>query len=685
MKNKFLFLITLIFINACSCSAKNIDDKTLDENILSQIINGCLQVHVNKKTLTPVIAQQTLSNFVDSLDYSRLFFHESDVSAILANKIKFPKFYADSQWPLITNTYNLFLTRVDEQFTNAMNYLKNPNLKLEKERKIYVDPKERGFPKNKKEAKKIIENTLQYQLAYLVAIGEPLTGAVQKVIKRRERLTKRYHDFDHEKQVATFLNAFCNALDPHSNYLSRDDLEDFQINMSLSLEGIGALLGYEEGVTEIKSLTPGGPAEKSGLLKPNDKIVAVAQGKDGQFVDIIDMDLRDVVKLIRGKKGTIVKLKIVRHVGDGIEKKIISIKREKVNLEDQAARMEYVDVVKTNNQGKIENLRVAIIDLPSFYVDNKPRTFFQKPGRSAVADMRELLEKCNDDQVDGVILDLQRNGGGALDEAVDVAGLFLAKGNIVIATDRRKKKMVLSDTDSDLIFKGPVIITTSPLTASGAEIVAGALKDYNRALIVGAKHSYGKGTIQQVVPLSDKLGALKITIGEYFIADGKPTQINGVKSDIVLPNALEVLEIGEKFTPNPLPARTLPNSLTDPKNSGASPDGWRMITADVVSNLLVLSKQRVGASKSFKEVEEAIAKAEKQKEEKLITISSLLENVKGDNGKTNKNDKITNPYNQPLTNDVVVSEALNIMTDWLTGAEPKDKKIRRKKELVAKP
>ncbi len=687
MKNKTLFSILLLIFLINSCSAANVKKDTLNENLISQIIAGCLQVHVRQKALTPELSEQTLSNFVNSLDYGRVFFLQPDVDDIFANKIKFPKSYSEQQWPLITNSYNLFLNRVDEQFTNALNYLNNPELQLDKEREIYSDPKKRGFPKNKKEAKKIMENAIQYQLAYLIAIGEPFTGAVTKVVKRRERLTKRFHELSHERRVAMFVNAFCNALDPHSNYLSRDDMEDFEINMSLSLEGIGALLGYEEGITVIKSLTPGGPAEKSGLLKPEDKVVAVAQGKEGQFVDIIDMDLRDVVKLIRGKKGTVVKLKIARSSDKGIQRKVISITRDKVNLEDQAAKMEYVDIVKTNKTGKIKNLRIAIIDLPSFYVDTKPKTFFQKPGRSAVSDMKELLEKCNKDNVDGVILDLQRNGGGALDEAVDVAGLFLSKGNIVIATDRRKRKIVLADTDSALDFKGPLIITTSPITASGAEIVAGALKDYNRALIVGAEHSYGKGSIQQVVPLSDKLGALKITIGEYFIADGKPTQIKGVESDITLPSALSALEIGEKFMPNPLPSRTLESSLTNLKKAGESSKGWHKVTGNIISNLQILSQQRIEENNAFKEINDAVEKFEEQKKKETITIASLLENVNAD---TNKSDKIskeidlTKPYDRPLTNDVIVSEALNIMTDWLTDAKPEKIKTKNIKKLTVK-
>jgi len=264
---------------------------------------------------------------------------------------------------------------------------------------------------------------------------------------------------------------------------SNDDVEDFEINMSLSLEGIGARLGYEEGFTKIISLTPGGPAEKSGLLKRNDKIIAVAQGDAEKFVDIIDMDLRDVVKLIRGKKGTIATLKIVRKKAGKTDRKIINITRDKVELEDESAKMEFINVIHTNSPGNIRKMKFAVIDLPSFYIDRKSGSLFSEPTRSAVSDVRKLLKQCETSNVDGVILDLQRNGGGALDEAVDVTGLFLAKGNVVVATDSQNDVSILDDDDSEINFKGPMIVTVSRATASGAEIVAGALQDYKRAAL----------------------------------------------------------------------------------------------------------------------------------------------------------------------------------------------------------
>ncbi len=646
---------------------KIIPDKTgLNESIISELMAGCFYFHVNKKGLTEDVAALTLSNYIDGLDYNRVFFLQKDVDEIYNKATNFNKYYADGNWAFITNVYESFLARVDEQLTNALEYLEKPGLKLEKEREVFVDPKKRGFPKTEQEAKKFLEDSLQYQLAYLVSIGEPFTNAVDKIIKRRIRSTKRFHDLNYERRLGIFMNSFCNAVDPHSAYFSSDDVEDFEINMSLSLEGIGARLGYEEGLTKIISLTPGGPAEKSGLLKRNDKIIGVAQGDNEDFVDIIDMDLRDVVKLIRGKKGTVVKLKLVRKGGGKTERKVVSITRDKVELEDEAARLEFINVTHTNSSENVRKLKIAVIDLPSFYVDHDSKTFFSEPARSAVSDVRKLLKQCETSNVDGVILDLQRNGGGALEEAVDVVGLFLAKGNIVVATDSRNDVSILDDTDSDIVYKGPLIVTISRLTASGGEIVAAALQDYKRAIIVGSNHTYGKGTIQRVIPLSKDIGALKVTIGEYFLSSGRSPQNDGVSADIELPSELSALELGEKYQPGALVSRTIKPTLSQDRKIGTGPDvpnGWKKVKDSDIKLLANLSSNRVCNSKKFKEIEKNINKIYEDREREKITISYLLDQIS-----TNSVDDLENgvdPSRRSITNDVVILEAVQILSDWI--------------------
>jgi carboxyl-terminal processing protease len=597
-----LLIITAVASFIYSSLSYSRETKGVNNSHISRLIGATLQMHVSKNALTPQIGAETMTNYIELLDPTRSFFLESDVNEAYANKIRFPLAYQKGEWAFVTNIFSVFISRVKQQHTNAITYLTSRGFTIDNSRAIITDTKKMPHPKTSREALNNLEDILQYQVAYLVSIGEPLTNALHKVVKRRERLLKRYLELTPEKQYALFVNAFCRALDPHTAYLTKDDVEDFEIGMALSLEGIGALLSSPEGITEIKSLTPGGPAEKSGLLKPGDKIVAVAQGEDGEFVDIIDMDLRDVVKKIRGKKGTVVRLRIVRKAEKGTERKEIALTRDKVKLEDQAPRLEYVTVSRTNDTGTAGEYTIAVIDLPSFYLDPESRQLFGDYSRSAVADVTRLLKSCQTANVDGVILDLQRNGGGLLDEAVYTAGLFLKKGNIVMARDRTKFIKVLPDTNGDLNYNGPLIITVSRATASGAEIVAGALKDYKRALIVGSDHTFGKGTIQQIVPLSENLGALKITSGEYFIASGNSPQNNGVHADIVVPSELSALEIGERYQPSTLPAPTAPPVLSPPAKIGAGKEGWRQITEKEIQNLESFSKKRIKVSQVFSKI-----------------------------------------------------------------------------------
>lgn len=644
----------------------------LNESHVSNLKSACLQWHVSKRALTPELAAATLSNFVDMLDYGKVVFLQEDVDAIHALRVKFPQAYANGEWYFVTNVFAHFLKRSDEQLEYARAYLTNQAFALDTARAIVADPKKRRFAASQDELRRAVEDAVQYQVAYLVAIGEPLSNALEKVLKRRERQARRFHEFKHEQRLGLFLNAWCMALDPHTSYLSFDDVEDFQINMNLSLEGIGAVLQDEDGVTVIKSLTPGGPAEKSGLIKPGDKIFAVAQGTDGEYVDIYDMDLRDVVKLIRGKKGTTVRLKIVRAGPGGPTRHDISLVRERVKLEDQAARMELISTVRTNRNGTARTVRVGVIDLPSFYSDQNEKGLLSgKSMRSAVADVRRLLQVCQTAGVDGVVLDLQRNGGGLLEEAVDVAGLFMRRGNIVLALDRRGVVNVLADKDRAIYYNGPVIVTVSRATASGAEIVAGALQDYQRALIVGGDHTYGKGTIQQVVPLPGKLGALKITVGEYFIASGRSTQHAGVTPDIGLPSELSAYDIGEQYQPSALPARSIPSQLSSRAGTGAGAGGWQPVTPDDIARLALASHERVEASPAFQRVREAVQKIRADRERETVTIASLLEAANTNTAKAELDDPDMEPApSRPaLTNDIVVMEAVEIMADWV-AAEP---------------
>jgi carboxyl-terminal processing protease len=667
-----LTIAIVVLCLVCSVAPVGVDGSNgtaLTERHLSELAALCLQLHVSRNELTPSIAAATLTNLVESLDYGKVFFVQSDVDRIYASRVKFPEAFTSRRWPFVKDALDLFALRVCEQLTNSLEYLSDPQFQLEREREVISDPKKRGFPADAAEAHKYLEDTLQYQVGYLVAIGEPLTSAVEKVQSRRERLTRRFLELDESKKLAIFVNAFCRALDPHTAYFTQDDMEDFQINMSLKLEGIGAVLTSEEGVTQIRSLTPGGPAEKSGLVKSGDKIFGVAQGTNSSYVDIYDMDLRDVVRLIRGTKGTVVRLKLVRKAPKGAERLDVALTREEVKLEDQAAQLAFMDLVRTNHSGTITPLRIGVIDLPSFYVDTQSGRHGTTYDRSAVADIRRLLNLCETADVDGVVLDLQRNGGGALDEAVDVAGLFMKRASVVITRDRRGGDSVLEDSNKAVEYTGPVALTVSRATASGAEIVAGALKAYDRALIVGNDHTFGKGTVQQVIPLPSGLGALKVTMGEYFIADGTSPQHEGVTPHIEVLSDFAGLEVGERYDPNALPARQVENRLSGDRRIGAEADCWTRVPPQTVAWLSALSAARVAHSESFDKLRENLAKLEEERSRASITIAELLENVETNAVDEAELEDRPEPLRAPLTNDTVVLEAVQILADMLAGPD----------------
>lgn len=662
---KTVALCVSIYVSGMSsCASPYIlaPPERLEPKHISTIMAGALQFHIREDSITPAIAEATLSNFVETLDYGRVFLLEDDVEYILSHTATFNHSYTQHRWDFVTNVYARFLARVDAQHAHAMAYLSQTNLVLDETREVHVDRESRAYPQTQAEALRALEDSLQYQLAYLISIEEPMTGAVEKVRNRRIRLKRHFHERDTSEQFALFLGAFTQALDPHSAYFSKEDMEDFEISMNLSLEGIGALLGQTEGITEIKSLTPGGPAERSGLVEPGDKIIAVAQ-KGEEFVDIIDMALKDVVRHIRGKKGTEVTLRIVRRTPDGTVRKTVTITREEVSLEDQAARLEIFPISVTNAAGESVEFRIGVIDLPSFYYDARRAGLFGGVRRSSAHDVKQLLHVCATSDVHGVVLTLHRNGGGMLDEAVAIAGLFMKEANIVYADYRHGRGDLLATRDAEMVYGGPLVVTVSRITASGAEIVAGALQDYHRAVIVGGDHTYGKGSVQRVIPLSDTLGALKITIGEYFLASGRSPQKWGIEPDIHIPSELEAIDIGEQYQQYALPTRTVDSHISPDEKTGRGV-AWQPLTDTAINTLRTQSATRTADDPAIAQIYTNIAQITEQRARQTITIGEVLEQMQ-----TNMAERITEEMHeqtQSLTNDVLVREAIAIVGDMLS-------------------
>lgn len=574
-----------------------------------------LEKHVNFADLSSNLEARSIDQFIKRLDPSKLYLLESDVKTIqkqmagVFNKTK------NKDCTSIQKAYDLYIKRLDERVAYAKKYL-GPKFKFNEKTKVVLDPDERKRPKTVAEANAFHNKYIQYQVSTYLATDSKMEEARNQVVRSYERVQRRIKEAKGTELWSSYLDSFARALDPHSSYLSKDALEDFEIQMRLSLEGIGATLSSKDGFTTIEQLIPGGAAFASGKLKPKDKIIAVAQGEEDDYENVIEMDLRDVVRLIRGPKGSKVRLKILRKDKE-TERFEVSLIRDKIKLEDEAAAIHYFDR-EVNGVKK----KIGLINLPSFYADNRQN------GPSAAKDMKALLKEANKNKVDALVLDMSTNGGGSLRDAVDIAGLFFAKGNVVkqsqrlMPDDEKMQYEVLRDTDSTVNYDGPLVVLTSRISASASEIVSGTLKDYKRAVVVGGDHTFGKGSVQSVDYMPPGLGAIKTTVGMFFIPGGASTQHAGVDADIIFPSVYSSEEFGEKTLDYSLPPKKISPFISKTAYGEADKPSWKPVEESLISKLRKAALKRIEDSKEFKKIKEDIAKAEKRG--KAIEVGEIL-------------------------------------------------------------
>jgi len=487
-------------------------------------------------------------------------------------------------------------------------FVKAPDYRVDEKARLVLDPEKRGWPKDAATRDELLRTLSHFQISnYLNAKIQP-DEAEDKLVHRYELRTRRWNEQSQEELFAGFLNSFANALDPHSVYLSADDLEDFQIGMQLSLEGIGVALSERDGYAVVEEIIPGGAADRLRVLKPQDKIIAVAE-ENGRFVDVIDMRLRDIVRLIRGRKGTQVRLTVLRQ-GDEIERFEVAIVRDKIDLEEQAAKLR---VEEREIEGR--KLRLAVVELPSFYGDRDPSK------RQGSRDLARILEDAKEANADGLLLDLSRNGGGLLEDAVRISGFFISEGAVVGIRGTTERSRVLNDSDESVQYRGPLVVLTSRVSASASEILAGALQDYRRAVIVGDDQTFGKGTVQSVFPLPPGLGALKVTTALFFRPGGASTQAAGVASDVVIPSPFNLDLFGESKLPYSLPPQSVSPFPSGEANAGNG-EGWTPVTPDLVAELRARSEARQRTDEALQKVREELA--ERARDDGVLEIAEIL-------------------------------------------------------------
>jgi carboxyl-terminal processing protease len=412
-----------------------------------------------------------------------------------------------------------------------------------------------------------------------------------------------------------YLNSLAHVYDPHSDYLGAAQLKSFEISMKLSLFGIGAVLELSDGYCTIRELVPGSPAARSGALMPGDRIVGVAQaGKEP--VDVVNMPLTRTVELIRGPKGTLVTLSVIPGSAPDAAQKPVKLVRDEIKLEDQQAKARIEDLPKA----KGGPLRVGVIEFPSFYAEMERSRSGER--RSVTADVARLLERLKKEKIQGLVLDLRFNGGGSLKEAIDLTGLFIKEGPVVQTRGPEGAVEVESDPDDGVAYDGPMLVLTSRFSASASEILAGALQDYGRALIVGDSQTFGKGTVQNVLPLAKLMqqndlkysydpGALKITISKFYRPSGASTQLRGVAADIVVPSLSDFNDVSESALKNPLPWDTVPPARFEP-SARVKP---------FVNALRERSAKRIAANKDFTALAEDVARIKQRMDTKSVSLN----------------------------------------------------------------
>lgn len=646
--SRVVFSISFLFA-AMSFAAEN----DLQCRYLYAIEQGFLSQHVKYSTRDTVLQDHVIEQYMKRVDPTKVYLLKADVDKIKASMATiFEKTKAKDCSPL-DEVQKILLQRVQERATFAKAMLAK-DYKFDNKVELVFDPDKKPYPVTEAEANDYLKKYIHFQISNYLATDMKIDEAKQNVIKNWERTVKRVQDTKQDDIYAGYLDCFARALDPHSSFFSKDVLEDFEIQMSLSLEGIGATLSSTDGFTVVEVLVAGGAAARSGLIEPQDKIIAVAQGEKGVAENVVEMDLRDVVRKIRGEKGTKVRLTVLRKQGDGKKRFDVTLVRDKIKLEDEAASILYQDKEVDGVKKKI-----GILNFPSFYADSK------RNGRSSAADLKKLIAEAKNNKVDGLVLDLANNGGGSLDDAVKIAGLFFQTGNVVkqSSKDEGKGESTLKDSDPMVDWSGPLVVLTSRISASASEIVAGTLQDYKRAVIVGADHTFGKGSVQSVVPIPQNLGALKVTVGMFFVPGGNSTQHRGVAADVVIPGPYNTDEIGEKSLDYSLPPKKIEPFISQEAYVKEGLSAWMMINPDWLKTLKDKSKVRVDKSDDFKKIVDELTKTKEKG--KVIKLSEVVKDKeKKEKAKAAKNASKADKDKEYLKR-ADINEATSVLLDLI--------------------
>jgi carboxyl-terminal processing protease len=622
-------LVAFAVLTSSSCIAQQADFNEVGRQMAIMLQNS----HFARLPFNEELSKRFLDDYLKDLDFQRLYFTQQDVDQFTAS-------YGDNlhnlllqgnSMPAATEIYRVFEKRVEERVTQAEKLLGGDDFDFSSDESVMLTRKNAPWPKDEKEAAELWRKQIKEAVLSEVLRREMLTKLAkeqgksdpgsndrspkEKVSLRYKRFLSSVKDVDDEEIANYFLSSVARAYDPHTDYMSFREMNRFKDGMKNELVGIGALLqGEEDGATKIMGIVVGGPADREGTLRLNDRVVAVDTlntGKPEDMTDIMFMKIDKVVDLIRGKEGTSVALKVEPAAGPSGETKIVVIQRGKVEMKDEQASGEVIEMKTDENITR----RLGVITLPSFYAD------FEEGKVRCSVDVESILKRLIEEKIDGLILDLRNNGGGSLEEVRRMTGFFMDRGPVVQVKNTLGQVQVKDSENGKPIYDGPMVVLTDKSSASASEILAGALQDFKRAVVVGESSTFGKGTVQQPMDISrmlplfavrNRAGFLKVTIQKFYRPSGSSTQMDGVKSDLVLPSIMDALEMGEAYLDHPLPHDSIRRAADfKPLNS-------EML---FIPRLKELSQKRVNECKDFSCVIQDVMKTKDRLKANTLTLN----------------------------------------------------------------
>lgn len=578
-----------------------------DEVIASlNVVELLKRHHYSKPPLDDARSAIIYDSYLKLLDPSRSYFLASDIAEFDKWKFQFDDFLKSGDLNPGFIIYKRYLDRVKSRLDFTLAELNKgiDSFDFTAKETLEIDRKDAPWLTSEAQLNDLWRKRIKDEVLRLKIAGKEPANIQELLTKRYKNQLARLDQTRSEDIFQAYINTFAMSYDPHTNYLSPDNAENFDINMSLSLEGIGAVLQSDNDQVKVVRLVPAGPADKTKQVAPADKIIGVAQG-DKEMVDVIGWRLDEVVKLIRGPKGSVVRLEIIpaSNAPNDQTSKIVSITREAVKLEEQAAKK---SILNLKQDGK--NYKLGVIEIPAFYLDFKAFRAGDPNYKSTTRDVKKLLTELQKEKVDGVIIDLRNNGGGSLQEATELTSLFIDKGPTVLVRNADGKVDVLEDENPGAFYKGPMALLVNRLSASASEIFAGAMQDYHRALIIGGQ-TFGKGTVQTIQPLNH--GELKLTLAKFYRVSGQSTQHQGVLPDVAFPSIIDTKEIGESALPEAMPWDTIRPAI----RPAADP------FKPFIDQLKAEHDARVAKDAEFIFIRDKLALAEKLMAEKTVSLN----------------------------------------------------------------